>query len=223
MRTTLERKKLAGFSLLELLVSIAVISILGAIIFAAVGGITNSAQSTKTTSRLRNWFVFLQLYATENNGAILPAYEVYPGHTGMRATIGYRLIENGYLAGPIEDEKTLGCDAQREQFGFKDAYSFGMNGRIGKPQSDGNFTPLGVQSFQEIIQPEKLALVMHGIWNGNAFNAAVYEARYANEVQPVFDNNVYILFADGNVSARDPKTTPTERSSDEGRAFWLGK
>lgn len=59
-----------GFTLIELLTVIAVVGILLTLIVVAMGGVRENAKSTKSASNLRQWGIALNLYLSDNGGAI---------------------------------------------------------------------------------------------------------------------------------------------------------
>ena len=59
-----------GFTLVELLVVVAIIALLAAIAIPAVTGAINSANRTKCMNNLRTIYTYLQAYAQEHNGQL---------------------------------------------------------------------------------------------------------------------------------------------------------
>jgi prepilin-type N-terminal cleavage/methylation domain-containing protein/prepilin-type processing-associated H-X9-DG protein len=57
-----------GFTLVELLVVVAVIGVLAALVFGASGKVTTVRNQTESAARLRQWGVALGAYVAENNG-----------------------------------------------------------------------------------------------------------------------------------------------------------
>lgn len=63
-----------GFTLVELLTSMAILGILAAITLAAVGSVREQARAVECASRLRNLGHAFHLYANDNQGAIPPSW-----------------------------------------------------------------------------------------------------------------------------------------------------
>lgn len=103
-----------GFTLVELLVSIAIIIVLAALVFAITGKIRSNAQQSKAVSALRQIGIANVAYQAENNGAINVIRDT--GEWGSFEGPGTRYASNSfmgrmqpYLFGGIEadNEKTL--------------------------------------------------------------------------------------------------------------------
>ena len=73
MRTyTISRHRYSAFTLLELLVSIAVIAILAAIIISAMGKVSSRARSVKCQNNLRQIALATLTYSNESGGSLAP-------------------------------------------------------------------------------------------------------------------------------------------------------
>jgi prepilin-type N-terminal cleavage/methylation domain-containing protein/prepilin-type processing-associated H-X9-DG protein len=68
-------KGLRAFTLVELLVTIAIIAVLAALIMAAVNSVRSKADAAKCASNLRQLVSANLTYAAENNGQFVPAQE----------------------------------------------------------------------------------------------------------------------------------------------------
>ncbi len=72
--TQYHRGKHRAFTLVELLVTIAILAILGTILIAVVGNVRQSAKKTQSMSNLRQIGMAMNLYATENQGKLPEGY-----------------------------------------------------------------------------------------------------------------------------------------------------
>ena len=68
-RATVKGKPEA-FTLVELLVVLAIIAVLSGLILSAVGPVRANADVAESVSRLRQWGVALGLYVNDNNGSL---------------------------------------------------------------------------------------------------------------------------------------------------------
>lgn len=73
MKSRFSRSR-AGFTILELLVVIAVIGLLAALLLPALGGAQRRARKTEETAALRQVGIAFNFYATSNQDAALPGY-----------------------------------------------------------------------------------------------------------------------------------------------------
>ena len=89
-----------GFSLIEVLVTIAVIAILLTILVPVIGSVRNSAKTTKSLSNLRQIASAMQMYSSDNNG-------LYPiGYGEPSSGFGYTTYWYLEIA-PYLDQKTI--------------------------------------------------------------------------------------------------------------------
>lgn len=68
MREIISKSDEDGFSLIELLATIAVIAILSAILIPVISSVKNSARTAQSLSNLRQIAVAMQMYSADNNG-----------------------------------------------------------------------------------------------------------------------------------------------------------
>jgi prepilin-type N-terminal cleavage/methylation domain-containing protein len=108
------RPRRAGFTLVELLIVIAVIAILTALLLPALGGAKEKGKLTTCLSNLRQVSLAIRLYADDNADSlpVLPDPNPYPNGVGAY----YKQLVKGYLAltGPASPtEKVFICPADR--------------------------------------------------------------------------------------------------------------
>lgn len=140
-----------GFTLVEMLVVIAIIAILAALLLPALSRSKASAQRTNCLSNLRQISIGVQLYAADH-GDTLPAAANVTG--GVMATnhwgVFYRRLINAYVARPASSpqDKLFACPADTFYYDFPslvykaqslhdqpntDYSSYGFNGANGSP------------------------------------------------------------------------------------------
>lgn len=92
-------KQAPAFTLLELLVTIAVIAILAALIFPALGRARNKALQSVCTSNFKQLMAAWKMYADENNGKLVTVDYKYLS-TGLINT-------NAWILGSMNDDATV--------------------------------------------------------------------------------------------------------------------
>ncbi|MFM8763518.1 MAG: type II secretion system protein, partial [Spartobacteria bacterium] len=68
------RDEAKAFTVIEILVVIAIVAVLAALLFPAMSAALDRAKDTKCISNLRQIGTAVQLYANENNGNIVPGF-----------------------------------------------------------------------------------------------------------------------------------------------------
>jgi prepilin-type N-terminal cleavage/methylation domain-containing protein/prepilin-type processing-associated H-X9-DG protein len=95
------KRVLRGFTLIELLVVIAIMAILAGILFPVLASARESARCTRCISNLRQLSMALQMYASDNDGAI-PNWWQY---TGRGYQIWPQYLSTYYKSDQLIDEK----------------------------------------------------------------------------------------------------------------------
>jgi prepilin-type N-terminal cleavage/methylation domain-containing protein/prepilin-type processing-associated H-X9-DG protein len=224
-----------GFTILELLVVLALVSVLIGIMVPVLSGMREAGQKADTIARLRNIYPMFLAYANDRNG-FLP-----PGHSTARdpvtgktyGTWMFSLNNGGYVSEPplpnVADSTLFSCARQLDQFKpASDLRTFAMNNRIGNRPTAG---PQGARKFVHMAAPSKTALILNGPWNGNFFSTSIFPEDYRNrmvwEGRPytVFGKTISVLYADGHVGftmlSEVPKSIQ-EDDPDGGFLFWMG-
>ena len=204
--------KLIGFTLVELLIVIAIVAVLLVLSFPALAKVRASAQTSVCLENLRQVSSAIQLYAGENNGSY-PAGQVWIGPT---LQIWWFTIAD-YLGGTVTQKGSpLNCaanhEARRQQTGSNLQWpNYGINPFIGgNPWNEANRpNPMNVQSVKK---PSQTLLIMDGDWNTASPLALV---TMASPDAHLGGRN--ILFADGHAQWwKDAKTLQTPPYSKNG-------
>jgi prepilin-type N-terminal cleavage/methylation domain-containing protein len=73
----MQKPRLSAFTLIEMLVVIAIIATLAALLFPAVSGMQERGKATQDLSNLRQVGMATQMYLNDNDGAFFPATDVW--------------------------------------------------------------------------------------------------------------------------------------------------
>lgn len=119
-----------AFSLLEMLVGIACVSVLAALLFPAVSRIREQGQTIKCTSNLRQIGVAAQLWSGDHAGRILPVYDPNPG-TGTYSPNKWPALLFPYLGRTSTNTVTTPqempvfiCPASPKKWGYGQNYNY---------------------------------------------------------------------------------------------------
>lgn len=205
-------KKTSAFTLIELLVVIAIIAVLAAIAVPVLASSSQGARRASETAAARSISAGMQMYASENNGSVLPGYLTTNGVTGSQgeALSGekakrypWRLAS--YLGGDTKNSFLASGQKIDDQadvsYLISLVPSFGMNTRFvggDESQSPHPFNPRlaarfvqqgGITRMNQIRRPSRLI----------AFTSACYDGSMGGEKQPGFFK---VDFPDRNVDFR---------------------
>ncbi|MBL9127243.1 MAG: prepilin-type N-terminal cleavage/methylation domain-containing protein [Verrucomicrobiales bacterium] len=103
--TSPRRRSFRAFTLVELLVVVAILSILASLLLPALAGAKERARGIACVNNLRQTGIALQVYAGDHDDRLVPAeYNVANGapHEEGWATL---LVNGGYLDGPRKDSR----------------------------------------------------------------------------------------------------------------------
>jgi len=132
-----------GFGLLELLVSVAIIAVLAALVFTAMGALRSSADSAKCVANLRQIGVLMHMYFNDHNGWAPPhsgwAFGEPPGAPQI-----HLLLWTGRLAPYFEPDSYYSpmsslftCPSDPDHKTWPEARSYLPQGVPGIPESAG--------------------------------------------------------------------------------------
>ncbi len=108
-------RRAAAFTLIEILVVVAVIAILAGLTLAAVAGARNRARLTNCTANLRQIGQALHMYANENDDRLPPCSRLGPDTAFNLPSLRQA------LAGQIDDERLYHCPADGGEDSLFDA------------------------------------------------------------------------------------------------------
>jgi prepilin-type N-terminal cleavage/methylation domain-containing protein len=210
----------AGFTLIELLTVIAIIGILAAILIPTVSKVRESARKSNSTSNLRAVYFGLMTNADENKQEIMAT-------TGSPSW-GQRLSQGGYLGSKVtqvNDNPLMGCpqhlavlpQALEASSRF---YTYAMNTNLASPR---RLSSMPVAS--------RTALLMNGVFVSatSGFSPLQFPNRFLNNEmrsgvsKAPMENQLFVLYAAGNISITDIAAVPTENTSELGKQFWTGR
>ncbi len=219
-----------GFTLVELLVTIAILAILIALITSVGGSVRMRADQAKATSNLKQIATGFLLYATENNG-LWPEPRVTADFQWTKAVYPYIYPDepaptNADIASPARVFVSPRADPAKH-----------TNGRLNEGSLlNGNIVGFGYNTHLPVVgpfptaygnnkkrtsllleTPAKTALLM------DSYNfAASPGGIWIEEASRRWDGHVLVAYCSGNVEKMPLESIPLEDESPEGRAFWSG-
>jgi len=211
-------RTVSGFTIIELLVSVAVISVLAAILITGVSKVMASVNNSQCVSNLRQLGVGIHMYVAEHNGQL-------PGPLYVGQNINYRVNQDGtvnslgmlvsfvadYLEFPktgrnqVNSAKSILCPAWlnvRESEGMSfgrliTGYPYQVNHHFGYPPSQNGSSPGRDPLYISSI--EDPAVTMALTETDRQYEFSVRSAGLANV--PVHGTHRNQLFFDGHVEA----------------------
>lgn len=232
-------KKEHAFTLIELLVVIAVVAVLAAIAVPVLANSSQSARRASEAAAARSISAAMQMYASENNGAVLPGYVTTTGVTGSQgeALSGEKAKRYPWRLAPFlggDTRNSFLASGQKIDGGGNLSYlislvpSFGMNTRFVGGDESQSLNPFnrrlaarfveqgGVTRMSQVMRPSQLI----------AFVSASYDGSMGGEKQPGFfkvdypDRNVdfrhagekaLVVFLDGHTEMLTREALSDER------------
>lgn len=182
-----------GFSLVELLVILAVLGILAAILFPVVSSAVASSRSSRCMSNLRQLGSGVQLYANDHNG-------LFPANGGSKESPqlwGQRIapyVGIDFL-GPVNQGKL-----PPDPFSCPEEHDMTMTGSHRSHYSKNielNGSPSGTVKVTQIPYPEKTFLLADSLGRDMSY---LYEKSFA----PRHDGKANVIFVDMHVESLDP-------------------
>jgi prepilin-type N-terminal cleavage/methylation domain-containing protein/prepilin-type processing-associated H-X9-DG protein len=194
-----------GFTLVELLVVVAIIGVLAALTLGVFGKVANLRNQTESAARLRQWGVALGAYVSENNGdlprrgqGVQPVtqldrpedwFNALPRYLGQA---GYgELVSNGRR--PRAGERSIFLRPGARDPGGKVFLSYGMNM---------NLSPWNLPAPTKLVQIERPAVTVFLAESPGEYASTYPSTRPFGCLAPHAGKG-HVLFLDGHVAAFD--------------------
>lgn len=200
------RKRTPAFSLMELLIVVAIIGILAAVLFPVAKLALNAGKRTTCTANLRQIGVAQNLYSSENGNLFTPNRVDEPGATVFwcQQLLPYLGLPRIGWPAPPPNSPTFWCPAAKTAYpgdpkGYDSTYvqrcSYSQNIELGGSisSSAGNLPTARRSSVQK---PSRMVLVADGVavnFNGSTVDPPSSRGAYRH------DQSINLLFVDGHV------------------------
>lgn len=141
-----ERPRARSFTLVELLVVVAIIALLAAILFPALGRAREQARTTQCLANVRGIMAAILAYAAENHDLVIPSYNM----TGVAASINQRL--DGW--GPILDREQFATGTRQTAGNLLACPDTAEVAGVASGQTGADMdNPLGYMEWPAVITP----------------------------------------------------------------------
>lgn len=230
----------AAFSLVELLVSIAIIAALAALFFPASASLRRKAETTRCLSNLRSTGAAALRYFTDRGGYFFPTkyWEVYPSNQspavqGMRDYLGVESSLKSINNAPeYRYDSIITCPTMRRQnpeirHALHRTYSYNYYLNYKHPHSKYNdmpfaqvpLLPSGYWKTQNVPSPSRMWMFTEAApRSGGSYPTSLNETEVANNPLPFPHlKQQHFVFLDGHIEALSPEQVQ-ERLDDP--AFW---
>jgi len=201
-----------GYTLVEMLVTIAIIAVLAALMFPAVKAYQSSAHRTQCVANLKQLSMAAATYMADNGGLIpAPVNNRQPDAAAWLTSLKKILGISTAAAGRAKPS-AMCCPAARREYNasnYPDTYGMNNNLQNGNQQI----------RIQQVTRPSKTALLMDGqlaqmppYWRFTVTHAG----NFPKERDFVHNGSINILFIDGHVENRKEAEIPRTQSD----PFW---
>lgn len=202
-----------AFSLLELLITMAVLAILIALVLPLGTRMLDEARETQCASNMKQLHHLFGSYAADFDNCLPPSIDQTP-EDGRRGTWNQELQRVGMLAKSTANapcwkvSPVVICPAMKERDGKDNLgteVGYAMNNLLG-PNSRNSRKKEGIARFSEAVSPSKTYLFFDGIYKpgGNEWSGIAYSSGNNIEMKPLHAGatHVKVLFLDGHVESR---------------------
>jgi prepilin-type N-terminal cleavage/methylation domain-containing protein/prepilin-type processing-associated H-X9-DG protein len=231
-----------GFSLVEMLVVVAILGLLAGLLIPVIGKARSAAHQTVCTANLRTLHQATMAYAGDNDGYFPVALHPHANFVWILAGIGLEpWLTSGYLGlgGTYTERQAsltelavknkpfcLWCPTALPLLpGNRSSYAINiLLGGMGIPFEPGAFIP--TRKIIQVVSPSKTALYMDGAFQAGAGYTIFVGARnqFPSTAHPTnlkYNTNnpaasVNVVFVDGHVEMRRLGTIPTDTNN----VFW---
>lgn len=187
-----------GFSVLELLVAIAVVAVLAALLFSPVRQMIHRSRTTECASNLRNWHVLFALYATEHDQRIPSIYlDASQTQSGV-SEYWFSAFDEEYISEP-ERIRIGTCGNADDYVPGAVATSYGMNAQL---------LPSESWRLSCIVEPSRTILLgdvgINAAWHSGATSIKSHSESNDPARTPCYreqGEKCNILFFDGHVES----------------------
>lgn len=187
-------RRLSAFTMVEMLVVIAVIGILAGLTIPVVGKVRREASQAKCSAKLRDNGIWMQLYAQDNNGMLPPLLD-------EKNQLWSELISLNFAGNKKAYKRPFECECQSP------AVRFGYNDRIGSLlggiyDKNGNFLGTDGQENRyrrtiNIVKPAQKVLL--GEVSAGRSIAPNVKLGGWNRMAGLHNGKTQLLFCDGHV------------------------
>src|SRR3989339_394776 len=126
-----------AFTLVELLVVMAIISLLAGMLLPVLSKALHTARAVSCQNNMKQLYLSVLLYADDNSSIINPPYDGNAEFTSYGCHWAHRLQVFGYLGGTMKYQQACRCPAPRSQL-------IGYNGHLFGSDNPGSLAVTGV-------------------------------------------------------------------------------
>lgn len=215
----------SAFTLLEMLVTLAIVAVLAALIFLGVSSAQERSAIAQSSSNLRQLGLLAQQYAADNNG-FLPVrdfgpnlafnwlHALYPMAYGKPFPGWVPATTGANLKGTIFDSPMM---KPKEGTPLR---SYGINDYLARKPSSNQTEPDNRLRLAALIKPAATLLFADARHGSNlTVNTSPTPPTTSRKIQFRNNGRALMCFVDGHVESRLPSEVPTNQQD----VFWSGK
>lgn len=185
-----------GFSLLELVIILAILGILAALLIGGMKIVGDAAKNVRCISNLRQWGLAVNQFAADNNGAF-PLADMGSGRTWWHSIspLVSTYILNGQQNSPAFSQywKGEGINGCKEHDDLLHSYVYNLH--LGDPES-----PRYIGPRARIGRPSQVLMIADAPAKGTVY--AVFNASTLNRIGMCHSGHFNGVYLDGHVESR---------------------